>query len=163
MASRKGAGSKPEKRAPGISHRYVFKGGHRNLGPAASDTFTVRVPLELSRRGGRKVILTPDGGSAWSPPQTRVGNSMIKAIARAHRWKRMLEGGTYASLTELAAAEKINQSYLCRVLRLTLLSPAILAALLDGRLDPSQQLHQFMMPFPVEWDRQAALLGLLNT
>jgi hypothetical protein len=56
-------------------------------------------------------MLAPDGTSAWAPPRARVDNAMVKAIARAYRWRGMLELGIYASITELAAAEEINQSY----------------------------------------------------
>jgi hypothetical protein len=80
-------------------------------------TVTVRVPMTFCRRGGRKAVVTPDGAATWAP-RPRVDNTMVKALARAHRWKRMLESGEYASLAELAAAEKINPSYLTRVLRL---------------------------------------------
>ena len=48
---------------------------------------------------------------------------MIKAVARAFRWRRMLETGRFATINELAAAESINSSYVSRVLRLTLLAP----------------------------------------
>ena len=96
-------------------------------------TLTVDIPLRIRRRGGRKVMLAPDGTSAWAPPRARVDSAMVKAIARAYRWRGMLEQGAYASITELAAAEKINQSYVCRVLRLTLLAPALVETILDGR------------------------------
>jgi hypothetical protein len=79
---------------------------------------------------------------------------MIKAIARAHRWKQMMESGTYASVTELATAEKINQSYLCRVLRLTLLAPDIIEAVLDGQQGTGAQLHELMKPFSMDWKIQ---------
>jgi hypothetical protein len=80
---------------------------------------------------------------------------LIKAIARAHRWKQMMESGAYASLAELAAAEKINESYLCRVMKLTLLAPAIIEAVLDGRQDTGPQLNELMKPFPVDWKIQS--------
>jgi hypothetical protein len=82
---------------------------------------------------------------------------LIKAIARAHRWKQMMESCTYASVTELAAAEEINQSYLCRVLRLTLLAPDIIEAVLDGSQGVGPQLHDLMKPFPLEWILQRKL------
>ena len=84
-------------------------------------TVTVRVPMTFCRRGGRKAVVTPDGAAAWAP-RPRVDNTLVKALARAHRWKRMLESGDYASVAELAAAERINSSYLSRVLRLTLIA-----------------------------------------
>ena len=80
-------------------------------------TVTVRVPISIRRRGGRKLVLAPDGTEVMAAPVIRhVDNAMVKAIARAFRWRRLLESGEYASITELAAAEKINQSYVCRIL-----------------------------------------------
>lgn len=122
-------------------------------------TLTVRVPLTVRKRGGRKQVVAPEGAT-WGAPRPRADNTMVKAIARAHRWKRLLESGRFASVTELAEAEKINQSYLCRVLRLTLLAPEIVDAILDGRQSAGLQLGDLLTPFPVEWDRQLAVFGL---
>src|ERR1041384_6015769 len=92
----------------------------------------VRVPLPVQRRGARKLIVSPDG-VPWTRPRMVVDHTIVKALARAHRWKAMLESGEHASLTELAKSEKINLSYLCRMLRLTLLAPEIVQELLDGK------------------------------
>ena len=116
------------------------------------NTMTVRVPLAIRRRGGRKVVVAPDG-AAWAPARPQVDSTLVKALARAFRWRRMLESGRYGSIAELAAAEKINESYVCRVLRLTLLAPEIVEAILDGRR-PEMTLAALMVPFPVEWERQ---------
>ena len=79
----------------------------------------------------------------------------MKALARAHRWQGMLEGGEYGSIEELAGAERINPSYLARVLRLTLLAPEIVDSILDGRHDPERiTLERLMRPFPVAWGEQ---------
>jgi hypothetical protein len=142
-------------------HR-VACGRERSSDPGSSTTphtIRVRVSLALRKRGGRKLILTPAGSPAWpSPKPAAVDNTLVKAIARAHRWKRMMEGGEYASVSELAAAEKMNQSYLCRVLRLTLLAPEIVETILNGRQRAAPQLHEFMKPFPLEWERQKQTL-----
>ena len=82
---------------------------------------------------------------------------MVKALARAFRWQRMLENGDFATINDLAAAEKINPSYLCRVLRLTLLAPDIVEAILDGRQAHGMQLDALLAPFPVEWQLQRVL------
>jgi hypothetical protein len=79
---------------------------------------------------------------------------MIKAIARAYRWQRLLETGECSSITELAAAEKIDRSYLCRVLRLTLLAQEVVEAILDGRQSEGTTLPALMKGFPVDWDEQ---------
>lgn len=122
-------------------------------------TLTVRVPLTLRKRGGRRQVVTPDGAICGTP-RPRVDNTMVKAIARAHRWKRLLESGRFASVTELAEAEKVNQSYLCRVLRLTLLAPDIVETILDGRQPRGIQLDVLLNPHPVAWSTQRErLLG----
>ena len=77
--------------------------------------------------------------------------TLIKAVARAFRWRRMLETGRFATVKELAAAEKINSSYVSRVLRLTLLAPDIVEAILDGRQPEGMTLPGLMKPCPVEW------------
>src|SRR5262249_15300723 len=118
-------------------------------------TLTVDIPLRIRRRDGRKVMLAPDGTSAWTPSRARVDSALVKAITRAYRWRGMLEQGEYASITELAAAEKINQSYVCRVLRLTLLTPALVEAILDGRHPSRLQLRTLLNPFPSDWSAQA--------
>ena len=94
-------------------------------------TITVHIPMIWKRHGGRKVIIAPDGGDAWAPAKPKPDDTLIRALARAHRWKRMLEEGTHASISALAEAEKINRAYLCRLLNLTLLE--ITEAVLDGR------------------------------
>jgi hypothetical protein len=126
--------------------------------PKLSDdgrTVTVRVPISIRRRGGRKLVLAPDGADVTAAPVTRhVDNAIIKAIARAVRWREMLENGTHATIAEIAAAEKINESYVGRVLRLTLLAPDIVEAMLSGRQPGDMQLATLMEPFPVVWSGQ---------
>jgi hypothetical protein len=116
---------------------------------------TVRVPISIRRRGGRKLVLAPDGAEVTAAPVTRhVDNAMVKAIARAFRWRDMLENGEYATIREIASAEKINESYVGRVLRLTLLAPDIVEAVLAGRQPIGLQLDGLMRPFSVEWSEQ---------
>jgi hypothetical protein len=122
-------------------------------------TLTVRVPLTFRKRGGRKQVVAPEG-ACWGQPRPQVDNTMVKAIARAYRWKRLIESGHFASIAELAAAEKINQSYLCRVLRLTLLAPDIVEAILDGRNPAGLQLDALLKPLPLQWGLQRESLGI---
>jgi len=119
------------------------------------NTVTVRVPLTLRRQGSRKTIITPAG---TLPMPARVDITLVKALARAFRWRRMLETGRYTTIEELACAEKINASYVSRVLRLTLLAPDIVEAILDGRQTPETTLPGLMGPFPVEWEAQRTTL-----
>ena len=87
--------------------------------------------MTFRKRGGRKLVVTPDG-AAWAP-RPRVDNAMVKALARAFRWRKILDAGEYATLEDLARAKGVAPSYLSRVLRLTLLAPDIVEAILDGR------------------------------
>ena len=126
----------------------------------ASDgrTMTVRVPMTIKRRGGRKLVLAPDGAEVTAAPVTRhVDNAMVKAIARAFRWRDMLETGKYATIREIAAAEKISESYVGRVLRMTLLAPEIVEVIVSGRQPAELQLEMLLKPFPVDWDMQWAI------
>lgn len=128
----------------------------RRAREADRGVLTVSIPFQIKKRGGRKIVIAP--GASWSAPRPRVDSTMVKALARAHRWKRLLESGRFASVAELAAAEKINQSYLCRVLRLTLLAPDIVEAILDGRQPPGMQLEPLLRPIPVGWNMQRSQL-----
>jgi hypothetical protein len=118
-------------------------------------TVTVRVPISVRKRGGRRLVLAPDGTDISTAPVCRhVDNAMVKAIARAFRWREMLENGKHATIAEIAEAEKINESYVGRVLRLTLLAPNIVEAILTGRQPTRLQLDSLMKRFPVCWRAQ---------
>ena len=116
-------------------------------------TITVKVPFTVRQRGGRKVVIAPEG-AGWAPARPQVDSTLVKALARAFRWRRMLESGRYGTVTELAAAEKVNTSYLCRVLRLTLLAPEIVEAILDGRQVRQLQLDALTKLLPEKWAEQ---------
>ena len=132
----------------------VRGGRPRNGGRNRDDSVTVRMPMTFRKRGGWKQVIAPDGHLSWAPPRARIDNTMIKALARAFRWRRMLETGRYATIDELARAEKINASYVSRVLRLTLLAPEIVEAILDGRQAAKMTLPVLMGPFSLEWGAQ---------
>ena len=119
-------------------------------------TITVRIPMTWKRRGGRKVIVAPDGGDAWAPAKPRPDETLIRALARAHRWKRLLENGIYGSTTELAEAEKISRSYVTRLLQLTLLAPIIAEGILEGRQPTGMGLAELTNAMPAEWQAQEA-------
>ena len=118
--------------------------------PVTPDTITLHVPFRVVKRGGRKEVQLPDG----APVQRRTGNTLIKALARAFRWKRMLESGAFTTINEHAEHEGIAPSYMTRVMRLTLLAPDIVEAILDGRQGPEVTLARLRKGFPVEWELQ---------
>jgi hypothetical protein len=129
----------------------------KTLDATDQPTITVHVPMTFTIRGGRKTILSD---AVPAPPQPRIDNALLKALARAHRWRRMIESGEYGSITDLAKAEGVNQSYACRVLRLSLLAPSIVTTILNGRHDSDVMLKQLLKPLPVRWDEQTTTLKL---
>jgi hypothetical protein len=120
-------------------------------------TATVSIAATFLQRGGRKQILTPPGAAPWSPAP-RVDTALVKAVVRAHRWRNMLEGGDYASSAELAKAEKVNDSYLSRILRLTLIAPELIETILTGRQPSTLQLDDLLKPLPAKWSQQNSVL-----
>jgi hypothetical protein len=120
---------------------------------ADGDTIVVHIPLTFRKRGGRKLVVTPDG-AAWAP-RPRVDNAMVKALARAFRWRKMLDEGTHATIGDLATSKRIAKTYVSQVLRLTLLAPVIVEAILDGRQPAELKLEDLLSGFPLEWELQS--------
>jgi len=118
--------------------------------PPIPETMTLHVPFRIVKRGGRKEMQLPHGVR----PDRRTDNALVKALTRAFRWKRMLESGEFATIAELAEREGIASSYMTRVLRLTLLAPDIVEAILDGKQGPEVTLVSVLERFPTEWKGQ---------
>ena len=116
----------------------------------APETVTVHVPFRLVKRGGRKEMHLPDGASS----QRKMDNTLVKALARAFRWKRMLESGDFTTIGDLAQREDVAPSYMTRVLRLTILAPDIILAILEGKQSQALSLKDVLQPLPVEWANQ---------
>jgi hypothetical protein len=127
-------------------------------GAPIPDTVTLHVPFRIVKRGGRKGDAVARRRRA---ARARTDSTLVKALARAFRWKRMLESGEFATIAELAEREGIAPSYMTRVLRLTLLAPDIVEAILDGKQGPEVTLARLLEPFPVEWSPRHASVGLL--
>ena len=124
----------------------------------ADNGITIRVPVKFSRLGGRKLIISPDMDAA-PKIELEPDDTILKALLRAHRWNRMLENGKVTSIVELSQQENINQSYLARVIRLTLLAPDIKRAILEGRQPKTLRLIDMLKPFPMLWDEQRKWFG----
>ncbi len=125
---------------------------------STATTITVRVPLAIRHRPGRKTVVTPITNGVASVT-TRADPASLKALARAFRYQRMFDEGLYASLSEMAAAERIERGYLGSLLRLTLLAPDLVTNALDGRHTPSVALAALLEPFPLCWRGQSELFG----
>lgn len=117
------------------------------------DTVTITIPFRAAKRGGRKEVQLPPGANNHRPDYT-----LIKAVARAYRWRESLETGDMGTIAELAEHEKISPSYLTRVMRLTLLAPDIIKAILDGN-PPSVGMTELLDPMTPVWAEQRAELG----
>ena len=123
----------------------------------------VFVPIAFKRVGGRKMILAPDGHRIMSEPCNKPDGTLVKALSRAHRWQNLLEDGVYATITDLAKAERINRSYVCRTLRLALLAPDIVEAFINGSQPPTLRLTDVEAPFPIGWEEQRRQFGFRAT
>lgn len=120
---------------------------------------TVRVPLAIRHRPGRKTVVTPMAAGP-AAVTTRADPALVKALARAFRYQRMLDQGRYASITEMAAAERLERGYLGSLLRLTLLAPDIVSAILDGSQPEDVRLPRLHEPLPAGWADQRNALGV---
>jgi len=120
-----------------------------------SASITVHVPLTIRRRPGRRTVVAPGGGS-WQP--TRADPAMVKALARAFRWRRLLEDGRYESISAIAAKEKLDRGYVGTVLRLSLLAPDLVEAVLSGG-SGDLGLARLLEPWAVQWEEQRRLLS----
>ena len=119
---------------------------------------TTEIPMTFRIHGGKTAIVLPDGSRAIERSEAKIDSTMVKIIARAFRWQRLLDDGTYATIDDMAAAEKISPSYVSRVVRLALLSPAIVETILDGRQPAHLTMKELLEPFPLDWEGQAAQL-----
>ena len=113
--------------------------------------------MSFRPRSGRTVIVLPDGSRGVVRREATIDNTMIKVIARGFRWQRLLYDGTYATIEDLAAAEKINPSYVSRILRLAYLSPVVVQAILDGKHPAWLTMKDLLRPLPSDWAEQERL------
>ncbi len=121
----------------------------------APETVTAHIPFRLVKRGGRKEMQLPEGASS----HRKMDNTLVKALARAFRWKRILESGEFTTIAELADREGIAPSYMTRVMRLTLLAPDVVESILAKQHGLDVMLAQLLEPFPANWVQQQDLFG----
>jgi hypothetical protein len=160
MARKKDA-APDETRRPNIR----ASGQAEPIRPGADGTVAVHVPMTFARRGGRKRMLAPDGRPVVPAPRPAASadTPVLRALARAFRWREMIETGAYATVRGIAEAENINASYVSRVLRLTLLAPQILESLIDGQVaQVDLPVEVLLEPFPVGWQEQMQVFAKLE-
>ncbi|MBF0428713.1 MAG: hypothetical protein HQL94_07295 [Magnetococcales bacterium] len=116
-------------------------------------TIIVSIPMQMRKRGGRTLIIAPEGMAMTKPRE----ESLAKLVVRAHHWLRQLEEKRFASVREMAAHEKLDASYIAKIMRLTLLAPDIIEAILDGRQPDGLNWVELRKPFPMLWAEQRAV------
>ena len=117
-------------------------------------TLVVRIPMRFQRRGGRKRIVAPDGSELAPSSKPQPGGTLVKALARAWRWQKLLDESVYASVSDIGDAENISKSYVSRILRLALLAPDMVEAIVAGRADQALVLEKLERPLPASWAEQ---------
>jgi hypothetical protein len=122
------------------------------------DTLVVRIPMQFQRRGGRKRIVAPDGSELAPASKPQLNGTLVKTLARAWRWRRLIEAGTYASVRDAARAEGVAKSQAARISRMVLLAPDIVEAILEGRTDDRMMLKMLYQPLPLSWPEQREAL-----
>jgi hypothetical protein len=125
------------------------------------EALTIRIPIRLQRRGGRKLIMMPEGVPGF-PRKPRRDETLIKALVRAHRWRRRIESCQAKSITDLAEQQGVTDAYVCRLLPLTCLAPDIVEAILDGRQPKGLRLSEVLGNGPLVWEEQRCLIGRLR-
>ena len=124
-------------------------------GAPIPETVTLHVPFRIVKRGGRKEMRLPEGAAL----ARQADNALVKALARAFRWKRMLDSGEFATIAELANSEGIAAPFVTRTLRLAFLAPDLVGAILDGTQPRKLSLQTIRKPLPAEWSEQNRLLS----
>jgi hypothetical protein len=126
---------------------------------ALPNRVVTEIPMHFRRHGGKTVVIHPDGQRVVEHSLARTDQTLIKVIARAFRWERLLRDGTYATVDEIAKAEDISPSYVSRVIRITLLAPDIITAVLEARHPPTFTMRKVLNPFPLLWSEQVQEFG----
>lgn len=120
---------------------------------------SVFMPLKLKKRGGRKMVLAPEG---VQPPvdDSGVDMTLLKALVKAHLWQRQLKSGKYSGMKELCERESITAKYAQLILRLNFLAPKLKEAIINGTQPRHLKLADLMNNVPLLWNEQEEMFGL---
>ena len=146
-----------------MSGLHIHKNGTPEVIESSDGRLTLSVPIQFKRRAGRKLITLPNGESGEPRPWGIVPTALQLALARGHRWLALLESGKVSSLREIAAQEGVDNSYVSRMINLTVLAPDIVEAILDDALPDHLTLFDIAVDPPTLWEEQRAWLGLAVT
>ena len=124
------------------------------------ETFVIRVPMKFKKRGGRQEIIVPEGLSAARPSTSPSQEPIVTAVARAFYWQGLIDIRRYATIRELAEALDVDRSYVGRIMRLALLAPDIVEAIVRGEEPSGLSLERLVKGMPVVWEEQRETLGL---
>ena len=120
---------------------------------------TIHIPMRFRKRGGRKLLIAASDSPGWVPPKPKKEDNLIRALAKAHHWRMLLDTGQVSSMDEIAKMEKIRASYVGRMMDLTLLAPDIVKAILNGRQPKGLSLREFRDAIPIDWEEQRQKFG----
>ena len=113
----------------------------------------ITIPMSFRRCAGRKRIVTPDSETSFTDP-------IITNLARAFRWQALIDSGKFSNVHELARAIGKDDGYVSRIIRLTLLSPEIIHAIIAGTLEKDIGIEQLKQAMPLMWDEQKKMFGM---
>lgn len=134
--------------------------GEPTLVKHSDGALTVAIPIRVKRYSGRKQVLLPSGLVMSAVLEAQEPTTLQAALAKGHRWLRMLEDGKVASLKDIAKKEQIDERYVARFVNLTTLAPDIVAAILDETLPENVTLADLGINPPLVWEEQRLRLGM---
>jgi phosphohistidine phosphatase SixA len=120
---------------------------------------SVFMPMRLKKRGGRKMVLVPEGKAQLAAQNSSIDTTLVKALVRAHLWQRQLKSGKYQTMQDLCDANKVTAKYVQLILRLNFLAPKLKEAILLGHQPRHRKLADLMQNIPSLWHEQGELLG----
>lgn len=136
------------------------RAGEPNASQGSDGSVSISIPVCFKRRAGRKLVTLPDGNEVTARPWDSSATPIQMALARGWKWLGMLERGEVSALKDIAAREKLDNSYISRMVNLTSLAPDIVDAILREKLPPTLTLFDLAVDTPLLWDEQRRKFGM---
>lgn len=118
----------------------------------------IHIPMKFKRRGGRKQVILPPGAEPDETPVT----PLQRALARAFHWQKLLDSGKACSIGDISKSTGVDKSFIAKTLRLTLLAPDIIEAILNNREPEAVTIPLLYKAIPLLWDEQRKLYGFAH-